>query len=62
MSKGEVPMNIGKPDSESTDTGGGSKVTVRRWIYFPVLGDLQTTATITVREGKVVEVSRQVSR
>ena len=62
MSEGEVIMKIGKPDSESVDTGGGSKATVRRWIYFPASGDPQTMTTLTIREGKVVEVSRQVSR
>jgi hypothetical protein len=27
MSEGEVLMKIGKPDSQSEDTGGGAKVT-----------------------------------
>ena len=62
MSEGEVIMKIGRPDSESVDTGGGSQVTVKRWMYFPASGDPQTLTTLTIREGKVVEVSRQVSR
>jgi hypothetical protein len=62
MSEGEVMLKIGKPDSESVDTGGGAKVTVKRWMYFPASGDPQTVTTLTIREGKVVEVSRQVSR
>ena len=62
MSEGEVVMKIGRPDSESTDSGGGSKVAVKRWVYFPARGDSQTITTLTIREGKVVEVDRQVSR
>ena len=62
MTEGEVMMKIGRPDSETVDTGGGSKVTVKRWIYFPASGDSQTLTTLTIREGRVVEVSRQVSR
>jgi Protein of unknown function (DUF2845) len=62
MSEGEVMMKIGKPDSESVDSGGGAKVTVKRWMYFPTSGDPQTITTITIREGRVTEVSRQVSR
>lgn len=62
MSEGEVIMKIGKPDSESVDSGGGAKVTVKRWMYFPASGDPQTLTTITIRDGKVTEVSRQVSR
>lgn len=62
MSEGEVMMKIGRPDSESTDTGGGAKITVKRWIYFPAPGDPQTVTTLTIRDGKVIEVSRQMSR
>ena len=62
MSEGEVVMKIGKPDSESVDSGGGAKVAVKRWMYFPTSGDPQTMTTITIRDGKVAEVSRQVSR
>lgn len=62
MSEGEVMMKIGRPDSETVDSGGGAKVAVKRWMYFPTYGDAQTMTTITIREGKVVEVNRQVSR
>ena len=62
MSEGEVVMKIGRPDSESTDSGGGSQVAVKRWVYFPARGDPQTITTLTIREGRVVEVDRQVSR
>jgi len=54
-------MKIGKPDSESVDSGGGATVTVRRWIYLPASGDQQTTTTIVLQNGKVIEVTRQVS-
>jgi hypothetical protein len=62
MSEGEVMMKIGVPDSESVDTGGGAKVTIKRWMYFPTSGDPQTITTITIRDGKVTGISRQVSR
>ena len=62
MSEGEVMMKIGRPDSESADSGGGAKVTVKRWMYMPTQGDPQTMTTIVIRDGKVVEVSRQVVR
>lgn len=62
MSEGEVVMRIGRPDSESVDTGGGAKVAVKRWMYFPTYGDAQTVTTLTIREGKVIEVNRQVAR
>ena len=62
MSEGEVLMKIGKPDSQSEDTGGGSKVTVKRWIYLPAQGDSQTMTTIVLKNGKVEEVNRQVAR
>ena len=61
QSEGEVLMKIGKPDSESVDSGGGATVTVRRWIYLPASGDQQTTTTIVLQNGKVIEVTRQVS-
>jgi hypothetical protein len=60
MSEGEVLVKIGKPDSESVD-GGGPWVTVRRSIYLPTPGDSQTLTTITLREGKVIYVERQIS-
>jgi hypothetical protein len=62
MSEGDVLVKIGKPDSESVDSGGGAKVTVERWIYLPAEGDQQTITTIVLTNGKVVDVSRQVSR
>jgi len=62
MTEGEVMMKIGRPDSESVDSGGGAKVAVKRWIYFPAPGDPQTMTTLTIRDGKIVEVNRQVSR
>jgi len=61
MSEGDALMKIGKPDSESVDSGGGAVVTVKRWIYFPTSGDQQTMTTIVLRNGKVVEVDRKVS-
>ena len=61
MSEAEVLVKIGKPDSESVD-GGGTWVTVKRWIYLPTLGDSQTLTTITLREGKVINVEREISR
>jgi hypothetical protein len=62
MSEGEVLVKIGKPDSESVDSGGGATETVKRWTYLPTPGDPQTITTIVLRNGKVVEVTRQVSR
>ena len=62
MSEGEVLMKIGKPDSQSEDSGGGAKVTVKRWIYLPAQGDSQTMTTIVLKNGKVEEVNRQVAR
>lgn len=62
MSEGEVLVKIGKPDSESVDSGGGAKVVEKRWIYLPASGDAQTLTTVTLRAGKVVQVTRQISR
>ncbi len=62
MSEGEVLMKIGRPDSESEDSGGGAKVKEKSWIYFPAPGDSQTITTLTMREGKVVHVSRKTTR
>ena len=62
MSEGDVLVKIGKPDSESIDSGGGATVTVKRWIYLPAPGDEQIITTIVIRNGKVQEVTRQVSR
>ena len=62
MSEGEVLVKIGKPDSASEDTGGGAKVTEKRWIYLPAYPDSQMMTTLVIRNGKVVEVNRQISR
>jgi len=62
MTEGEVLMKIGKPDSQSEDSGGGAKVTVKRWIYFPAPGDSQTMTTIVIKNGKVEEVNRKVTQ
>ena len=59
MSEGDVLVNIGRPDSESIDSGGGGAVTVKRWIYLPTYGDDRMLTTIVIREGKVIEVSRR---
>ena len=45
-------MKIGKPDSQSEDTGGGAKVTIKRWIYMPTYGDAQTITTIVLEKGR----------
>jgi hypothetical protein len=62
MSEGEVLMKIGKPDSESSVTGGGATVEVKKWIYLPTPADQQTITTITIGNGKVINVDRQVTR
>ena len=62
MSEGEVLVKIGKPDSESTVTGGGANIAEKKWTYLPAPGDQQTITTITIREGKVTQVERQVVR
>jgi hypothetical protein len=62
MSEGEVLMKIGRPGSESVDSGGGASVAVKRWIYLPTSGDSQTITTLVIRNGKVEEVRREVAR
>ena len=62
MSEGEVLIKIGRPDSESEDTGGGAKVAVKRWIYLPAAGDSQTVPTIVMKNGKVESVERRIAR
>jgi hypothetical protein len=62
MSEGEVLMKIGRPDSESVDSGGGANVAVKRWIYLPASGDAQTMTTVVIRNGRVEEVRREVAR
>ncbi len=61
MSEGDVLVKIGKPDSESVDTGGGATVITKRWIYLPAAGDEQILTTIVLESGKVIRVIRQVS-
>jgi hypothetical protein len=62
MTEGEVLVKIGKPDRESDVSGGGAVVAERKWTYLPAPGDQQTVTTITIREGKVTQVERQVIR
>jgi hypothetical protein len=62
MSEGEVLEKIGRPDSESFDSGGGAKETVKRWIYFPAEGDPQTITTVVLKTGRVIQVIREISR
>jgi hypothetical protein len=62
MTEGEVLMKIGKPDNESSVTGGGAVVEVKKWTYLPTPADQQTITTITISNGKVVNVERQVTR
>jgi hypothetical protein len=62
MSEGEVLLKIGKPDTESIDSGGGAAVTVKRWIHLPTPGDEQTLTTVVIANGKVTEVTRKISR
>ena len=54
-------MKIGKPDSESVDSGGGAAVTVKRWIYLPTPADQQTMTKIVLTSGQVIEVDRTVT-
>ena len=62
MSEGEVLDKIGKPDSESYDSGSEAKVTVKRWIYLPTEGDPETITTVVLKKGKVIQVTREISR
>jgi hypothetical protein len=62
MTEGEVLEKIGKPDSESFDSGGGAKETVKRWTYLPAPDDPQTITTVVLKDGKVIEVTREISR
>ena len=62
MTEGEVLAKIGKPDSESVESGGGAKETVKRWIYLPVPDDPQTITEVVFKNGKVIEVTRKISR
>src|SRR3974390_1039815 len=62
MSEGEVFLRIGKPDSESADTGHDSTFVIKRWIYLPARGDSQTITTVVLQQGKVIEVERKTVR
>ena len=62
MSEGEVLEKVGKPDSESFDSGNGALETVKRWIYLPTQDDPQTITTVVLKNGKVIQVTREISR
>ena len=62
MSEGQVLDKIGKPDSESYDSGGEATETIKRWIYLPTEGDAETITTVVLKKGKVIEVTREISR
>ena len=62
MTEGAVLEKIGKPDSESFDTGTEAKVIVKRWIYLPVPDDPETITTVVLKNGLVTEVTREISR
>ena len=62
MSEAEVMMKIGKPDSETLDSGASAPLVVKRWVYMPAAGDPQTITTIVLRGGTVGEITRQVAR
>jgi hypothetical protein len=62
MSEGEVLQKIGKPDSESIDSGGAAMETVKRWIYLPAEGDPQTITTVVLKNGQVFQITREISR
>lgn len=62
MTEGQVLVKVGKPDSESVQTGGGAQTTVKQWIYLPDPGDPDTLTTITLVNGVVTDVSRKIAR
>ena len=62
MSEGEVLARVGEPDRESQDTGARAAEAVLRWIYLPAPGDEQTTTTVVLNEGVVIQVERAVTR
>lgn len=62
MTEGEVLLKIGKPDNESEISGGAAKVTEKVWTYFPHDDDKQTVTTITIKNGRVIDVERTISR
>lgn len=62
QTEAEVLVKVGKPDHESVISGARAAVVTKKWIYLPHANDAQTTTTITLTAGKVVEVERQVTR
>lgn len=56
MHEGEVLARAGAPDMKS---GGGKAA---RWTYLPHAGDAQTLTTVTLEQGRVVDVERKVVR
>ncbi len=62
MTEGSVLAKVGKPDSESMVSGPASKMVIKKWIYLPDPDDAQTITTITLRNGEVVEIKREISR
>jgi len=62
MTEAQVLLKIGKPDSESIDSGGAALVTVKRWTYMPDSRDPQTVTTVVLRNGKVQSANREVTR
>ena len=60
--EGSVLAKVGKPDSESIVSGAASKTVIKKWIYLPHPDDAQTITTITLRDGEVVDIKREVSR
>jgi len=62
MTEGQVLEKIGKPDKESFDSGGGATETVKRWIYLPAPDDPQTITTVVLKNGRVIDVTREISR
>ena len=62
QSEGEVLAKVGKPDHESVVSGALAAVVTKQWIYLPHADDAQTTTTITLTGGKVVEIERKVTR
>jgi hypothetical protein len=62
MSEGEVLEKVGKPDYESIDTGANAVETIKRWVYFPTKDDPETITTVVLKMGKVIQVTREISR
>jgi hypothetical protein len=62
MSEGAVLMKIGKPDSESIDTNANATFTIKRWIYLPTPGEHDTITTVVLKQGVVIDVTRELWR